>query len=251
MGFEEVAADLAFLPHMPRRIVLLTLLCLLVSTGNAAQASPKTRAPGGKDLKRAESLISKLQRLEEAAAEPADSDVFGRAAARLYPGLFESVAKLRDGDLKTDLATAVSLYESALRASREGRGPVPDCSRELRDSYARLCLENRSGDAAHLLLSKAHLHARWAETELRYAGGERGAETLDAMSLIRAERSTDMALAEEALYVLKELAEGVNAGASSAAAASGRHALASGHHTLARGQAGSPSDNPGGRLEEV
>ncbi|MDT5157579.1 MAG: hypothetical protein QOH51_1936 [Acidobacteriota bacterium] len=259
---------------MPRRIVLLTLLCLLVSAGNAAQASPHTRAPGGKDLKRAESLISKLRRLEESAAAPGG---FGKAAARLYPGLYASVSKLRDSDLKTDLATAVSLYESALRASREGGGASPDCTREMRDSYARLCLENRGGDAARLLVSKARLHTGWAETELDYARGERGAETLEAMSLIRAERSTDMALAGEALYVLKELAEGPNAGAS-AAAASGRHtlasdhhvltsghdALASGHDALARGQAtrgqadtfsdnldGRLSDNLDGRLEEV
>lgn len=239
-------------------MVLLTLLCLLVSAGNAAQASPHTRAPEGKDLKRAESLISKLRRLEEAAAVSGDYDGFGKAAARLYPGLFASVSELRDGDLKTDLATAVSLYESALRATREGGGPLPDCSREMRDSYARLCLENRGGDAARLLLlSKARLHARWAETQLRYARGERGAETLDAMSLIRAERRTDIALAEEALYVLKELAEGVNAGASSAAAAtaSGHQALSSGRHALPRVQADSLSDslsdNPGGRLEAV
>jgi hypothetical protein len=223
--------------------------------GNAAQASPQTRAPGGKDLKRAESLISKLHRLEESAAAPGDFDGFGKEAARLYPGLYASVSKLRDGDLKTDLATAVSLYESALRASREGRGLSPDCTREMRDSYARLCLENQGSKAARLLVSKARLHTGWAETELDYARGERGAETLEAMSLIRAERSTDTALAEEALYVLKELAEGLNAGAS-ASAASGRQGLASGHDALARGQAtrvqaDSLSDNLDGRLEEV
>jgi hypothetical protein len=223
LRFEEVATDLTFILHMPRRIVLLTLLCLLVFAGRAVHASPHDRTPDSKEIKRAESLLAKLHRLEETAAS-VDFDAFGKLAGKLYPGLFTNVSELRDGDLKTDLATAVTLYESTLRASREGIGAAPDCSRELRDSYSRLCLENRGGDLARLLLSKARLHARWAETELRYARGDRDAETLDAMSLISAERKTDTALAQEALHVLKELAEALSAGASSAAS-SARRAL--------------------------
>jgi hypothetical protein len=199
---------------MPRRsIVLLTLVCLFVSAGRAAHAAPRYQALGGKDLKKAESILSKLRRLEETTAS-GDSDSFDRAAGRLYPGIFAKVSGLRDGDLKTDLATAVSLYESAFRIRREGGGPPPDCSRELRDSYSRLCRETPGGDPVRLLRAKARLHASWAEMELRYARGDRDAETLDAMSLIRAERGTDLALAEEALHVLKELAEGISTGAS-------------------------------------
>jgi hypothetical protein len=191
---------------MPRRIVLLTLLSLLVSAAGAAHASTRERAPDGKDLKRAEAVLAKLRRLEEAAAS-ADSDAFRKTAGRLYPGLFAGVARLRDGDLKTDLATAVSLYESAFRTRREGAGATLDCSRELRDSYSRLCRETSGDDPALLMRAKARLHARWAETELRHARGERDAGTLDALSLIHAERDTDLALAEEALHVLKQLAE--------------------------------------------
>lgn len=183
---------------MPRRKTLLTLLGLLVF---AAQASAHERAPGGKELKRAEEVLSKLRRLEAAAASNSPGD-FRNAARKLYPELFAAVSQLRDGDVKTDLSTAAALYESALRAG----GERADCERELREAYARLCVE-AGGDRARLLRAKARLHAGWAEAGLLYA---RGAH--DALDLIGAERATDRALAEEALRELKELAAGVGAG---------------------------------------
>jgi hypothetical protein len=184
---------------MPRRAFSLTLLCLLVfAAGHAAHAAPEVK-DSKKDLRRAGAVLSKLRRLEDASA-PA----FVGAARKLYPGLFSKVSALREGGLKTELTTAVVLYESALRAARQG-GDAPDCSRELRGSYARLCFETRDGGRAAFLRAKALLHARRAEAELLYARGEHGAATLDAVSLTRAERDTDRALAADALRSLKEL----------------------------------------------
>lgn len=205
-----MSADLAFIPGMPRRRVLPALLCLLVSAVGA-QASPRELAHGGKDLKRAAAVLTKLRRLE-APAVYGGHEAFAKAARKLYPRLFADVSKLRDGDLRTDLATAAAFYESALRAVGEG-GSAADCSRELREVYARLCLES-AGDRARLLRAKALLHARRAEAVLLYAQGDRSQGTLDAVGLIRAERTTDRALAEEALHELKELAAST-AGASS------------------------------------
>ena len=199
---EEVAVDFAFTFGMPRRVTLLTLLCLVVFAGGAARVSAQGRAPVGKELKKAEALLSKLRGLEAAAPDPGS---FARAAGKLYPGLYARVSGLREGDLKTDLATAVALYESALRAGVEGGGAAPDCARELREAYTRLCRE--AGGRAGLLRAKASLHARRAEAELLYARGDRGDATVEAVSAIRAERGTDRALAEEALHVLGGLAE--------------------------------------------
>jgi hypothetical protein len=247
---------------MPRRIVPLTFLCLLVYAAGAAHASTREqRAPGGKDLERAEAVLAKLRRLEDAAAS-ADSDAFDKTAARLYPGLFVSVSKLREGDLKTDLATAVSFYESAFRSRREAAGATRDCGRELRDSYSRLCRETRGDDPALLLRAKARLHARWAETELRHARGESDAGTLDTLSFIHAERNTDLALAEEALYVLKQLAEEVRGGASSVELGGGEwfakldggvssSAEAAVRRTLPREQADARTEGLSVPLEEV
>ena len=186
---------------MPRRTFSLILLCLLVfAGGGAAHAAPDGKE-SKKDLKKAEAVLSKLRRLEEASASSVQ-EAFDRAARKLYPELFSKVSSLREGGLKTELTTAVVLYESSLRASRQG---APDCTRELRESDARLCLETGAGGRAAFLRARALLHARRAQAELLYARGERGAATLDAVALIRAERDTDRALASDALQTLKEL----------------------------------------------
>jgi hypothetical protein len=188
---------------MPRKVALLTLLCLFVfASGRVARAASAERAARAEDLKRAEALLSKLRRLEEA-ARTRDADALREAASKLYPGLYSSVSKLRDSDLKTDLSTAVSLYDSAVRHAGDAR--APDCSRELRDSYSRLCREAAASGGsgrAGLLAERARLHARWADAELRYARGARDEATLETLSLVRAERGTDIALAEEALRAL-------------------------------------------------
>jgi hypothetical protein len=184
---------------MPRRAFPLTLLSLLVfAWGGAARAAPEVKE-SKKDLKRAESILSKLRRLEETSAT-ADPDAFIKRARKLYPELFSKVAALREGGLKTELTTAVFLYESSLRASG-----APDCSREPRWTDARLCLETRDGGRAAFLRAKASLHVSRAQSELLYACGDRADVTLDAVARTRAERETDRALASDALQSLKEL----------------------------------------------
>jgi hypothetical protein len=187
---------------MPRKVLLLTLLCLFVfAAGREARVEG---APRAKDLKRAEAVISKLRRLEDAAVS-SESAALRKAASKVYPGLFTTVSKLQESDLKTDLSTAVSLYDSAARDA--GGNVAPDCSRELRASYSRLCREAASSDVgrAGLLAAKARLHTRFAEAELHHARGARDDATLETLSLIRAERSTDIELAREALRALKQL----------------------------------------------
>lgn len=206
-GLEEVTAYLPFTLRMPRRADSLIILSLLVFAGGGAAHAASEVKESKKDLQRAEAVLSKLRRLEEVPA-PA----FVKAERELFPGLFSKVSALSEGGLKTELATAVVLYESSLRAARQGDS-APDCSRELRESYARLCSETRAGGRAAFLRAKARLHARRAEAELLYARGEGGAATLDTVSLTRAERATDRALAADALHSLKEL---VAASASSA-----------------------------------
>src|SRR5919205_1581456 len=146
---------------MPRPIVRLTLSCLLVFAAvHAAHGVQVSK----KDLKRADAVVSKLRGLEEASAA-ADPDTFIKAARKLYPGLFSKVAALREGVLKTELTTAVFLYESSLRGSRQDAS-APDCSRELRESYARLCLETREGGRAAFLRAKARLPLARAQAEV-------------------------------------------------------------------------------------
>jgi len=185
---------------MPRKVLPLTLLCLFVFA-----ACAEARAASAKDLKRAEALVSKLKRLEDAAASR-ERGALRKAASKVYPGIFSTVSKLKDSDLKTDLSTAVAFYDSAARDF--GTRDALDCSRELRDSYSRLCKEAAaSGDMgrADLLAAKARMHTRFAEAELRHARGARDEATLETLKRVRAERSTDIALAREALRALKGL----------------------------------------------
>lgn len=185
---------------MPRKVLPLTLLCLSVFVPGA-----DARAANAKDLKSAEVIILKLKRLEEAAASR-EPGALRKAASKVYPGLFSSVSKLKDSDLKTDLSTATALYDSAARDA--GSRAALDCSRELRESYSRLCREAAaSGDnsRADLLAAKARLHTSFAEAKLRHARGVRDEATLETLRRIREERSTDIALAREALRALKQL----------------------------------------------
>src|ERR1700749_876694 len=90
--FEEVSADLTFTQRMPRKVLLHTLFCLLVfATGRDARAE---RIPRAKDLKRAEAVLSKLRRLEEAARSP-EPGALRKAASGVYPGILASVSKLQ------------------------------------------------------------------------------------------------------------------------------------------------------------
>ena len=219
----------------------LTLVGLLVF---AAQAPAHERPPDGKELKRAEAVLSKLRRLEAAAAAD-DAGEFRKAARKLYPELFEAVAKLRDGDLKTDLSTAAVLYESALRAGDE----AADCARELREAYARLCVEAGGGGRARLLRAKARLHAAWAEAAVLYARGERDPRALDSLNRVRAERATDRALAEEALLELKELVPARGGGGESSGASP--EATARGLEQLERLLASLPRDRTAHLLREA
>ena len=185
---------------MPRKVLPLTLLCLSVFASGV-----EARAANAKDLKSAEAAITKLKRLEEAAASR-EPGALRKAASKVYPGLFSSVSKLKDSNLKTDLSTAVALYDSAARDA--GTRIALDCSRELRDSYSRLCREAAASSdkgRADLLAAKARLHTSFAEAELQHARGVRDEATLETLRRIREERSTDIALAREALRALKEL----------------------------------------------
>lgn len=185
---------------MPRKVLPLTLLFLSVFLSGV-----EARAANAKELKSAEAAITKLKRLEEAAASR-EPGALRKAASKVYPGLFSSVSKLKDSNLKTDLSTAVALYDSAARDS--GGHVTLDCSRELRDSYSRLCREAAASSdkgRADLFAAKARLHTRFAEAELRHARGARDEATLETLRRIREERSTDIALAREALRALKGL----------------------------------------------
>jgi hypothetical protein len=144
-------------------IALLSLLCL---AGFDAQGhSSSDLALIEKDIKKGESIITQLRALEQLPAA-ANSQNQPKRFEKVSASLFARVATLRASDLKTDLTTAVFLYDEAARVSLDSQGAPPDCERELREVYARLCRESKTGALAGFLMAKARLHIEWAEATI-------------------------------------------------------------------------------------
>ncbi|HYG81313.1 MAG TPA: hypothetical protein VD861_13040 [Pyrinomonadaceae bacterium] len=173
-----------------------------------------------KDVRKGEKIVAELRRLERLAAT--DFQGYRALAGKLYPGLFVKVSELRDGDLKTDLTTAVFLYEQALRES----DAAVDCAAELRSVYRRVCAEEESDTALKFLRAKARLHTRWAEALIQSHRGAEDAASSAALEEMRAERRNDLALAEKALLALKTLGKEVHVYSSLAEFQEQRAALA-------------------------
>lgn len=184
--------------------------CALVSRGQSAAGAGETQAPREKDVRRAEKVLAKLRLLDVAAEAREDGGDFRRLARRLYPGLFVTVADVRPGDLKTDLDTAVFLYEEVGRIWSATGNSTADCERERPDLYRPLCLRLGGGTARQLLLAKARLHARWAEAVVKAYSGEGGGETSRLLSEMRAARSQDILIAARVSETLKLLEGTVN-----------------------------------------
>jgi hypothetical protein len=177
----------------------------------AASASPTAGLRDG-DVKNAQKIIAKLRRLEEVTVTPVDFRPYRAEMAGLYPGLFADAAELREGDLKTDLTTAVFLYEAAYRTRLNSGARRTDCDAEVRETYLKLCREIQDGDPARLLLAKARLHLNWADAVVRSYRGVSDSETLTKLSEIEAAREVDLILAEQAAEKLRTVAGRVAAG---------------------------------------
>lgn len=185
--------------------------CGLVSRGQGAAGAGDSHAPREKDVRRAEKVLAKLRQLDAAAGAGEDGGEFRRAARRLYPGLFVTVAEMSPGDLKTDLDTAVFLYEDAGRAWSAAGNSTADCEGERPDLYRPVCLGLGGGTLRQLLLAKARLHARWAEAAVKAYSGDGDAETSRLLSEMKAARSYDLLIAARVSEALKSLEGLVNA----------------------------------------
>ena len=185
------------------------MLCVVCMCGAARSAcgqgaGAETFAPHEKDVRRAEKILERLRPLGEAAAIDDDAEL-GRLARKLYPGLFVAVAEMRPSDLKTDLDTAVYLYETVSRA-RAGEGEqTADCERERPDVYRPLCDGPAGGSKRRLLAAKARLHARWAEAVVKTHRGAGDEEAALLVSEMKAARANDLRIAAHVARELKTL----------------------------------------------
>lgn len=199
-------------PEAAARALLCAVLllgCAEASRAQGAAVAGVTSALREKDVRRAEKVSAKL-RLLDAAAAARDAGEFRRLAGKFFPGLFVTVADMRQSDLKTDLDTAVYLYGEAARAWAAAWNSAVDCGRERPDLYLPLCLDLGGGTARQLLIAKARLHARWAEAVVKTYRGEGDAGTARLLSEMKAARAHDALLAarvSDALRALEEMVE--------------------------------------------
>ncbi|HEX8160437.1 MAG TPA: hypothetical protein VF538_00950 [Pyrinomonadaceae bacterium] len=163
-----------------------------------------------KDVRRAEKVLAKLATLDRAATSGEDPKAYHALAAELYPGLFVTVADMRESDLKTDLDTAAFLYARVGRAWLAAGASKADCENERRDVYLPLCLDLRGGTARQLLLSKARLHARWAEAVVKNYRGAGDAETVRALAAMKAARENDRVIVARIVEKLQPLQRLIN-----------------------------------------
>jgi hypothetical protein len=194
------------MPRHLNKLLVITISAFILLAGESL-CPAKSATPVDKELKKAEKVLAKLAQLQTASN---DLNAYKAAYRKLYPELFIDAASLREGDLKTDLSTAVFLYEKAYDFVRKSDASPADCDNEVRELYQSLCIRSGNPTRAQLLLAKAQLHARWAEALLRFYLGNRDALTIATLSEIKKERSMDMKFAERAVAILKTLDEEIN-----------------------------------------
>jgi hypothetical protein len=201
-------------PFVLKSLVLAALVCASLAPGG-------TEVYGGglndsalreKDVRRGEEVVAQLRRVERLSV----TDLRGYRALveELSPGLFVKVSELKESDLKTDLTTAVFLYDEALREPKDAGEVAVDCAAELRGVYSRLCAKEESVTTVKFLWAKARLHTDWAEALIKSERGAKDAATSAALEEMRAERRNDLALAERALAALKSLGQEVRVSSS-------------------------------------
>lgn len=192
-----------------KRLLLIAVLFVTSVAGAKVLGNSPAFALREKDVKKSESIITQLRRLEQFTASTIDSRNYRTLVNKMYPGLFVQVAELKDSDLKTDLTTAVFLYEQAFHELSNSGKREFNCEDERRNVYTRICVENKSDTVSKLLLAKARLHTAWANSMIKYHRGATDPSTLAILEEIRRERRNDLALAEKAVAALKILEEKV------------------------------------------
>lgn len=196
---------------LPPAMISLALLMASSLAGLNAYADSSQSVLREKDVKRGEAVLAKLRGFEQQrAAARGEQHSYEALVRKAYPALFVQVAELRESDLKTDLTTAVFLYEEAMRAGEV----AVHCDDEVRDVYARLCVESGSATVAEFLRARARLHTAWAGALINYHRGARDEATTAALEEMRRQRRLDLALGERAVAALQILEKDVCAYAS-------------------------------------
>lgn len=189
------------------RLLLPALLCALPVSGSGVHGSSTTIKE--REIKKGEGIIAKLRRIEQLTESAPDFESYKKLTAKLYPDLFIEAADLRDSNLKTDLTTAVFLYDEALQRFHDTDRTESDCKDESRAVYFKLCADPQNNTTLKLFWARARLHTRWAAAVVDYNRGVKDAATIATLDEMERERALDLALAEKAVEALRALEQEV------------------------------------------
>jgi hypothetical protein len=187
------------------------LWCLVLLAPSAArsQALPYESfgaRPRSQDLDRAARVLTRLGMMREAASAPDGKRALRKVSQKIYPGLFVTVAEMRPSELKTELDTAVYLFEGLARMW-SSLGADADCDGQRPDTYRPLCRRLHDGSGRELLLAKASLHASWAEALLRLHRGRADGDTLALLTRLQKAREYELLIAADVLDVCRRLGD--------------------------------------------
>src|SRR5437763_4655084 len=135
MGW-NVDAIRCFVKPMTHLRILLILLSVCSLASLEAFGGTSEHALREREIKKGADIIAKLRRIEQLTEGAPDFESYKKLTDKLYPDLFIEAADLRDSNLKTDLTTAVFLYDEALQRFHDSDRTELNCKEELRAVYA-------------------------------------------------------------------------------------------------------------------
>lgn len=162
-----------------------------------------------KEIKKGAELLAKLRLLEELTGNAPDFKTYLALMNKLSPNLFIKVSELAESDLKTDLVTAIFLYDEALQRYNEPERAGTVCLDEARVIYRKLCANTQNKAVHEMLWAKARLHISWAVAVINYNRGLRDDATIAALEEMQAERANDLEFGAQAVKTLQALEEEV------------------------------------------
>lgn len=169
-----------------------------------------------RELAQAERVLHRLDVMLGATSGPEGGPERRTAYKKFYPDLFIDIAGMRNGDLKTELDTAVFIFERLSRDWQTLSRLKANCAAQRGDTYLPLCRELHGGSERELLLAKANLHTRWGRALVNHARGLDDAATAKLLSELKEARSNDLIFAEAALAHCRRLGQLFKARAASA-----------------------------------
>jgi len=187
---------------MTRSLLALSVLLVLLQVATPAQTDSSSLS--AKQLTKAEKVIAQLEQID-AVIPNRDFAEYKAHVRKLSASGQDIVSNLPESDLKTDIATAVYLYELAavdFNHVEALESAASKCAIEKPGAYRRLC-DSSVGSRHDLLFAKARLHVTWARAgiDLLKTGRSNSVRPGDW----EAERENDRALARSVISALKIL----------------------------------------------